>query len=80
MLADITLSGLLIALTRGSWASPYFLYGLTSILVASFFLDLKTALATTVYYNVLFIGGIVLNKDTLVRIIVDKNIDLLFTS
>ena len=75
---DITISGILMGLSGGSWASPYFLYALTSILIASYYSSsIKVAFLSTGYFSILYILGIVFNDQTVATIIKLNDFDIL---
>jgi len=80
VLLDITIAGALVAITGSSWASPYYLYSLTGLLIASFFLSIRGGLAAAGYFSMLYAIGLVLNKQTMANIYKHQDFDILLTS
>lgn len=81
LVLDITISGVLMGLSGGSWASPYFLYALTSILVASYYSNsIRAGFLSTGYFSVLYTIGIIYSPQTMATIIKLKDFDILGSS
>lgn len=80
VLLDLTIAGALVTLTGSSWASPYYLYSLTSLLIASFFLSIRGGLAAAGYFSILYAIGLIFNKQTIANIYKHQDFDLLLTS
>jgi DNA-binding CsgD family transcriptional regulator len=80
ILVDLTISSIPVTLTGGSWISPYYLYSLTSLLTASFFLHIKGVLAAAGYLSILYTIGLFFNEKTLFNIVRLQDFDILLSS
>lgn len=74
MIIDLTISGISIWLTGGTWQSPYYLYAFTSILITSFFSHIKGGVIAAGCLTILYTTGLVINKYSISKIA--ANIDL----
>ncbi len=77
---DLLISAIILWLTGSSWMSPYFLYAITSLLIASFFLRIRDALLSTVFFCILYTASLVLDKATMAEIARNSDFDVLITS
>lgn len=80
LLVDLSVTAAIIWVTGGYWSSPYFLYGLASIMISSFFLKTKHALLATGYFIALLTLGLMLNEAALADIVRNKDIDIVLSS
>lgn len=78
--ADVTLAAMLMWFSGGSWSSPYYVYALFSLMIASFFLGFTRGFFITVYFVALYTIGLFINPDTLSSLIENNDFDVLSTS
>ena len=79
VLIDVSIAGLLITITGSSWASPYYLYGLASMVIAALIVGPRKGLALAIYLSVLYLVGFFYNEQTLLLITETNDYDLLIT-
>ncbi|MBE0447257.1 MAG: LuxR family transcriptional regulator [Actinobacteria bacterium] len=77
---DLTISGISIWLTGGTWQSPYFLYIFTSLLIAALFFHVRGGVAAAGYFSVLYTVGLVINDNAIARIAAHNDLDTLISN
>ncbi|HZD60295.1 MAG TPA: LuxR C-terminal-related transcriptional regulator [Anaerolineae bacterium] len=77
---DLTLSGISMWLTGGTWQSPYFLYAFTSLLIAALFFHVRGGVAAAGYFSILYTVGLAINGNAVARIVAHNDLDTLISN
>lgn len=77
LMVDITFAAMLMIATGGSWASPYYLYAMASMVIAALLTGVRYGLALAIYLSSLYMVGFFINEDTMVFVAENNDYDIL---